>query len=298
MPSDLELSLFRTVAYFSYFRYPLTSFELWKWLLEPEGRYSFAAVVEVLSSSSFLKERLKYESGFYGIGMIKEDLNLRRERLLNAMQKYVKLRRIMKMIGWAPYVDGAAVCNSLAFHHTQTSSDIDLFLVAAPGRVWTARFFSTLPLILMRERPGEREKDPVCLSFFATPEAFDFEKLKIGERDPYLAYWAMSLIPLLDRTLWTKDFFETNAWLKSVLPNAYPVKRARAFRLQAPVRIPSAIMSEELAKKVQEERFPGAINDLKNRDTRVVVNHTMLKFHEHDRRAEIFSALEEEMNTV
>jgi hypothetical protein len=297
-PSDLELAILRTVAYFAYSRYPVTAFEIWKWLLEPEREYSFGQVFGALQSSSYLQAKIFTEQGFYSLEKDPELLKNRRTRLANALHKYAKLKRLAVILGRVPYIEGVAICNSLAFHHTVSESDIDLFVIARKGRVWSARFFSTLPLILLRERPGERAEDPVCLSFFATRDSLGFERLKIGERDPYLAFWSKSLIPLSDKTGWLKRFEAENGWIKKVLPNAYAVKRSLAFRLKSRWAIPFTPMGEVLAERVQEERFPRAIRLLRNRDTRVIITKDMLKFHAEDRRAEIRDALDACMKTA
>lgn len=298
MPTDLELAIFRTVAYFSYFRYPVTTFEIWKWLLEPGQLYDYYDVLSTLTTSSWLRERFEYSRGFYGLGEIVEQIANRQERLVNALRKYAKLAWVMEIVGRAPHIEGVAICNSLAFHHTLPTSDIDLFIVTNSDRVWTARLLATAPLMLLRQRPGERTEDPVCLSFFVTPGALGFEHLKISERDPYLAYWSQTLIPLFDRSSWLEKFQTENTWMQKVLPHAYPVKRARAFRYKERKAIPGVGISEAFAKKIQEERFPKAIHELKNRDTRVIVNEVMLKFHEHDRRAEIKEAMERHVESV
>lgn len=298
MKSDLELSIYRTTAYFAHFHYPLTSFEIWKWLLEPSKSYTFAQVFAALDGSDWLKEKLAFSEGFYGLGDVKMQVSSRQERLLNAFQKYAKLKWVLAIVGRMPYIDGIAVCNSLAFHHTLPKSDIDLFIVARPGRIWSARFFATAPLMLLRQRPGERAEDPVCLSFFVTPQTFDFGKLKIGEKDPYLAYWCRTLIPLLDRSGWTRQFLAENSWGEGILPHAQPVKRARLFRARPRMKLPGTPLSETLAAKIQEEKFPPLIREMKNKDTRVIISAGMLKFHDRDRRAEIRDALDERMRAV
>jgi hypothetical protein len=297
MASDLESAILRTTAYFSYFSYPLTSFEIWKWLLDPTLPYSYKEVCEALSGE-IVQDKIRRVGGFYGLGKVEEQVEDRAGRLLDALQKYASLRAYISYVSRIRAVRGIAICNSLAFHHTTQASDVDLFIVTEPGRTWTARFLTALPLMAMRRRPGEGKRHPVCLSFFASESALALEGLRIGEEDPYLAYWAVTLIPLLDRSLWQRKFFEDNRWVKEHLPNAYPVKRARAYRQERRRALLPNILSEKLLRKVQEERFPKHIKAMMNVDTRVVVRDDMLKFHDRDRREEIWLALEERMKTL
>ncbi|MFA5945664.1 MAG: hypothetical protein WC802_02020 [Patescibacteria group bacterium] len=295
MTESLERSIVRTVAYFSHFSYPLTSFEVWKWLLMPERKYSLAEVSLALDESSLLEKSLSRHGGFIGLGNVELQASDRRDRLKDALRKYEKLNTFLRFLSRLPFIEGIAVCNSLAFHHTTSESDIDLYIVTKPKRTWSARLCSTFPLMLLRQRPGETLVDPLCLSFFASSTAMNLEPIKIAEQDPYLAYWAMTLIPLVDRSGCYREFAEINEWARAVLPHAEPVKRAPAFRpMTRRVFIPIPL-KEVLARKLQEDRFPQKIRSLMNLDTRVIVNEHMLKFHDDDRRLEIASALDEKM---
>lgn len=295
----LDKSILRTVAYFSLFEYPLTSFEIWKWLMveEGQGTVRYGEVTERLHGSSLLQKHLANEQAFFGLGDVASQITERNQRLHNAIRKYDRLQRILKMLSRLPWIDGIAVCNSLAWMHTREDSDIDLFIITTPGRTWSARLLATLPLRLLRARPGEAAEDPICVSFFAAPTAFDFSTIKIGHHDPYLAYWSRSLVPLLDRTGWSTAFADTNSWVQEVLPHAWTVDRANRFRAATPHRLPWLPFSEKLARAMQFERFPANIKERMNRDTCVIVNDQMLKFHHNDARAKLVAGLEGRMAT-
>ena len=53
---------------------------------------------------------------------------------------------------------------------------------------------------------------------------------------------------------------------------------------------------ETLARRIQERRLPKQIAELANKDSRVVLNEFMLKFHENDRREEFRRQFETLMN--
>ncbi len=295
--STLEQSILRTVAYFSYFEYPLTAFEIWKWLFVVPGERPvlFGEVDACLQTSAVLRRHLAQEGGFFGLGDVAAQVVERKRRLHDAIRKYQKLNKVLKILGRLPWIDGIAVCNSLSWFNTREDSDIDLFVVTSPGRTWCARLLATLPLMLLRARPGEAAEDPICVSFFAAPSQFDFSKIKIGADDPYLALWCRSLVPLIDRSGWSAAFFAANAWVGEVLPHSWAVHRPSRFKISAPHRLAWLPMSEKLAKAMQLERFPAAIKSRMNRDTCVIVNDDMLKFHHNDARAKIAAFLEAKM---
>jgi hypothetical protein len=234
MPNELELSIYRTLAYFAHFKYPLSAFEIWKWLLQPGRPVALAEIFETLTTSTWLKTRLEQRQGFYALGEVEVWVKDRQLRFLDAMRKFAKIERAVQLLGRLPWLEGVAVCNSLAWYQTTETSDIDLFILAKSGRVWSARLLSTLPFLLLRQRPGEGRPDPVCLSFFCASSSLNLETLKIKEFDPYLAYWSLSLVPLVERRDVFKQFALANTWLAELLPNAYGVSRAERFRPVTP----------------------------------------------------------------
>jgi len=298
LASVLEWDCFRVLAYFAYFRYPLTAFEVWKWLYMPEGKWTLEEVISVLRNSSWLNERVSNKNGFYALGVkIEEQLKDRQLRLHDALRKYEVLAPVLGYLGRLPFIEAVFVCNSLAWHHTNAESDIDLFIVTKLGRTWTARLLATGMMALLRKRPGEAKIDPICCSFFVDSEHLDLAQLKIAEHDPYLAFWLSTLTPVIDRKGILTRLRVMNRWVDEVLPNAQGVVRVSRW-LPKRVRIlPLVPISEEKAKKIQEHRFTSVVRDMRNVDTRVVVNDFMLKFHENDRRAEIIQALEDTLCT-
>ncbi len=292
LASVLEWDCWRVLAYFSYFKYPLTAFEVWKWLYMPEGQWTLAEVVEVLQNSSWLNERVSSKNGFYALGIdVEEQLKDRQLRLHDALRKYGVLTPVLKYLGRLPFVEGVFVCNSLAWHHTNAESDIDLFIVTKPGRTWTVRLLAAGMMALLRKRPGEAKIDPVCCSFFVDGDHLDLASLKIDEQDPYLAFWLATLVPMVDRKGIANRLRVMNRWVDEVLPNAKGVVRASRWLPKQMRAWPLLMINEGKARVIQEKRFTKVIKEMKNVDTRVVVNDSMLKFHENDRRAEIIQAL-------
>lgn len=301
MPADIEKDIYRTLAYFSYFGYPLTVFEVWKWLLEPAQEHSFGQILETLETSSWLQECTEAREGFYCLrskkhGGIDRQLAMRRRRFLNANRKYQKLRRVMKYLMRLPFIQGIAICNSLVFHHTREGSDIDLFVIAKPGKIWSSRFFAVLPLMLLRQRPGEAKENPVDISFYITSDELNLMKFRLSEDDPYMSYWVRSLVPIFGREEVFQLFVRHNAWAKIPLPNSLMPRRARAFRFKPLVKLPFVPFSEGFLRLLQERKFPQDIRDAANADNRVVVSETVLKFHKNDRREEIRDALKKKMS--
>ncbi|OGL66920.1 hypothetical protein A2856_00230 [Candidatus Uhrbacteria bacterium RIFCSPHIGHO2_01_FULL_63_20] len=243
---ELQKSIRRTLAWFSLFEFAPTSFEVWKWLMDPDRAYTLEEV------DLFLRDIYPAADGVYALpGSDAPALaRVRRERRAHAMRKRRALARAARYLRLVPGVRSVAGANTLAFMHTREESDIDLFVRTAPGALWSARLLCVAPFALMRRRPEDGARDPLCFSFFATTGT-DVSAATLPDGDPYLAVWERSLMPVADGNVQA-----IGTWF------------------------------ERFAKAFQLRRLPAPLAALMNRDTRVVVDDTMLKFHENDRRAE------------
>ncbi len=290
MSQELEAAIFRTVAWFGLFDVPVTTFEIWKWLLKPDRRYALSEVDAALSESVELATKLVQRDGFTATlgASIPDLLDRRQERFLDAARKFKKLKAAARFMSAIPSVRAVAACNTLAWHQTTRESDIDLFVLCEPGTVWTTRLCLVTPCALLRRRPGEAAFDPFCFSFFLASDRLDLASLALKPEDPYLAFWSVSVVPVFDPDGLFDQYQTANDWTDGYLPNAHPHPGHEQLRpgQNVPRLLPRVRFFEPLARRLQERKFPKAIRDLANRDSRVVLSNHMLKFHENDRRAE------------
>ncbi len=293
-PLRIERDIHNTLAYFAYNQYPLTTFEIFKWQYRPERVYGYDEIEKCLKTCEWLRTRIGHCEGMYGIGTdmeVESQVAARKRRFLDAVRKQRKACKIVQYISRLPSVRGVAICNSLAFHFTREKSDIDFFIVTTHGRVWTARMWTVLPLIFLRQRPGEAKKDPIDISFFVSEKHMDLSELKM-DNDPYLAYWVKNLTPVFGREEMWDDFFKENDWTDQFLPNAHRPRRAYRMRCNSRFPLIPCLIPECVMRWIQLLKMPYRMKVLANQGTCVVMNDDMLKFHTTDRRAEIADAFE------
>ncbi|TSC93099.1 MAG: hypothetical protein CEN89_262 [Candidatus Berkelbacteria bacterium Licking1014_7] len=90
-----------------------------------------------------------------------------------------KARRFAQKIGRLPYVKMVALIGSMANGKANNNSDIDFFIQTAPKRIWTARFFILLWLLILGERPTSQNKaGKICLSWWADFDVFKKKRIK------------------------------------------------------------------------------------------------------------------------
>lgn len=267
--TPVEHAILKTVAWFSLFEAPVTVFEIWKWMIDPDRAYGLEEVYAALEGEG-LRGKLVGKDGFWAVCPFGKDPKLsfgtvqslaleRRERFLDAARKYGKLRRAARYFALIPTVESVSAANTLAWWNTRPDSDIDLYVTVRPGALWTTRLLMVAPFALLGKRPGATEVDPFCFSFFATSDAPPVSAFALPGGDPYLALWERSLVPVYrrEKAQVTRHAFQA---LWSVL--------------------------EPIARKIQMRRLPMRIRRMMNADSCVVVTDQVLKFHDNDRREE------------
>lgn len=220
-----------------------------------------------------------------------------------AERKYERLRRAMRVLRYLPFLRAVAVCNSLAYANARDESDLDVLVIAEPGRLWTARMFATGIAALLRWRPTARTtRDTLCLSFYLSGAEDSLRRLTVSEDDLYFRYWLDQLALVYGDGRRIAHLQSTNRWYTDRLPNAYGTEPAARRVTHDTVlsrsvkRTLEALHSGSLGRWLegryrtwQKRHLPEKLKRLANADTRVIVNNTMLKFHENDRRAEFQS---------
>lgn len=211
------------------------------------------------------------------------------------MTEYLEeIHRHAKLYQSLPFVSEIFLCNSLTFNALHKESDIDLFIIAQPHRIWSAKFWAMLFFFftgLKRSLKGKAKK--FCLSFFITSDHQNLYALSLSNLDIYLCYWIQHLVPLYQADLAKPpQMYKKNKRVKGVLPN-YPEKQS--------IFLDSQIFTWSTKFKAFMEWIGrGVIGDLwevivkylqlfvirlkiawdpeRNKD--VIVNDQMLKFHQ------------------
>lgn len=276
------------IAFFDVFDHPLTLLEAWRlrsgW---PQARVG--DVARALRGSG-IQER----DGFYSLPGRSGLADKRLRRYRDSERKFRRASAAARLLRLLPSVRLVALCNSLALTGADKGSDIDLFIVTVPGAIWSTRLIAVGLLHLLGLRPtAESKQDTFCMSFFVAEDRVDLSSFAIIGKDPYLRYWLMTLVPLYDAGGMLDAVFAANAALLSDLPGAVPFAPTRG-EIRGPCLatgrfLPLLRAAESFAKRFQLARLPAETRDLMNRDSRVVVNDSMLKFHVNDRR-ELFAA--------
>jgi len=299
---NLRENILSALAYYDAFDFPLTAQEIFLALPASDGSRPVFEDLERALADAVRLGAIGQAEGLYFLAGREAAVASRKARYLLAEGKYERVRKFFALARFAPYLRAAFVCNTLARSYARAGSDIDMFVVAASGRIWLTRLFVTGLAALLRVRPTETESaDKICLSFFATEDALDLKPLAI-DGDVYLPHWLQELYPVYDEAGAARRLFVENGWLRGVLPGtrvqAPSRRRAVDARLVWAKRALERLLDglfgdghERWAERRQKAWMPAALRAAANSPASdVVLSDRILKFHDRDRRAEIRDA--------
>jgi hypothetical protein len=213
MSDQLSKNILQTTIYYDILNYPLTSFEVWKYLIAGNS-CNLGDVIEALESRD-LKKHIEEFRGFYFLKGRKDLVARRIQNDKNSIVKFEIAEKVARWLRFSPFVRMIAVTGTLAMKNSEKNSDIDFFVVLESGRIFTGRLLATLIVhILGRRRYGKKIKNRICLNYFITTRS-----LKIEKQDLFAANEYSFIYPLFGLDVFQK-FCEVNIeWIKKFKPN-------------------------------------------------------------------------------
>jgi len=196
-------SIFNTLAYADVFDYPLTAYEVYRYL--GVANASLEEITQILTDTALFSNVENY----YTLHGREEILETRKQRAEVAGQLWPTAARYGRMIASLPFVRMVAVTGSLAMDNTDAGKDIDYMIVTAPGHLWTCRAFS-----LLVARVARLEGVDLCPNYLITTHALELE-----EHSLYVAHELAQMIPLSGMEFYD-ELRRLNAWTSDYLPNS------------------------------------------------------------------------------
>lgn len=206
----LNEQVIKTLLYFDIFNYPLKASEVLKFL-----RCENTSAQVTRSLNELAQKKYVFRFGdLYSLHPGENNIT-RRLRGNAAAEKWLKVaKKKAAFIGKFPYVRAVMASGSLSKGYMDEKSDLDFFIVTAPGRLWIAR---TLLVMYKRLFLGNSHKQ-FCVNYF-----IDEEHLEIEEKNLFTATELVTLLPLYNDDAY-QDVITSNSWVKTFFPNfRYPL---------------------------------------------------------------------------
>jgi len=250
MQNNLSKYILTTLAYYDVMDYPMTAFEIWKYLTrtssdnsdEQNERHSLLEVLRELETDKLEKD-IEECNGYYFLKGRNELVVQRIERNKIAEQKFRIVRGVVWWLRFVPFVRGVAVTGRLAMKNTESKSDLDLLVVLKKGKIFTGRTLVTLLVhISGKRRYGNKVTNRICLNYFITDKS-----LEINLKDIFSASEYFFMIPVFGRKTFHK-FQIRNSWLARYKIN-YQLDEVNNLKLMHDSKI------AKLIRKIGERTF-------------------------------------------
>ena len=218
-----------------------------------------------------------------------------RDQKSEYLDEYLEeIKRLQSTFQSIPFVKQIFLCNSISFNALDKNSDIDLFIIAEPGRIRTVKFRSMILFTLKwAKRFWKKTRKKICLSFFITSDVQNLYPISLPSLDIYLAYRIAHLVLVYqpDEEV-NNSFFENNKRIKWILPN-YQEKQTISLWIKPftwNTKFKNIMENlgdwflwnifEWIVKHTQKAiiRVKRMRNSIWNKD--VIISDTMLKFHQ------------------
>ncbi len=237
----LSNRIIETIRFFDLQDYPLTSFEVHKYLIADavqletrlDGNYELlpdqvpsGAMVQmdtVQSQLDVLSElgEIVMHDGFYTLPESARLVPLRLKNYLFGIKRERLIWRYLKFTAHIPFVRGISLAGSQALGLQRSTSDIDLLIITDPKHLWVARTLLTIYFhVFGVRRYGKKITNRFCLNhYLATIREVD------AERNLYKAMEYTKLRPVVYPQA-THAFQQANEqWIKLFFPNvSFPKK--------------------------------------------------------------------------
>jgi hypothetical protein len=237
----LSKDILATLAYYDVLDTPLTSFEVWKYLISADPGeqrpvpVSLGEIVYALEEPD-LSSRIGSCEGFYFLPGREALVDQRIRGEKSSSRKMKRVRRLAALLRLVPFVRMIGITGSLPMMQGDPDSDWDFFVITRASRIWTGRTILTGILHVFRKRRhGEYRRDRACLNYFITED-----RLEIPTEDLFSANEYTRIIPLFGRETFRR-FELRNRWIADLRPNFRPTellpswsvpdsRRPRSFR--------------------------------------------------------------------
>lgn len=296
LTSELREAIIKQVAFFDLFTYPLTTWEIWQNLsIKIDLPLLELALNEFVQNEDILETL----DGFYFLTGRSEIVGIRQKRYNYTNNKIRIARQVSYIFRLLPCVKLVAVSNLIGHHNLRDESDIDIFIVCSPRRIWITRLFCTGLMKLANRRPTDHaKKNKICLSFYASVEGLNMEKLRFNPGDPYFDHWFLGLHPVYNKDNMVSYLRFKNPWLKEAFPNSFLLKdtfNEDYFKRSWGewIFFGWGDFLNWISKKFQMLIMPKEIKKLASLNKGVLISDTVLRFYLRDRRGEFYKGYQD-----
>lgn len=190
-----------------------------------------------------------------------------------------------------PFIRFIGVSGSMSFGTIKTNSDIDFFIIARQGRIWTCFYLVRLLLSII----GQLRLSTIKRAGKFCPNRFVTDQyLLINPQNQYLAGQYNQMIPIFDAKDYYCRFLQANQWMgqygykkSSCVLNLVQSKVPNFLRQISEIFLAGSLGDklEKIIREQQIERLSQQYPFLNQPDSTVVVNDQEIRIHLYHNRS-------------
>jgi predicted nucleotidyltransferase len=204
---DIKKAIINTLSYRALFKYPLNVYQLRTLLIAEEeiSDEEFSQELAKLQKKGTIKSR---NDRYYAPGFRPVDAKSRAKISRSLLEQN---SAVFALLGQIPWVRMVAVTGSVAAYNADQKSDIDVFIISAPNRVWLTRFMTVLLLKLLgRYRTDGNEAGKICPNLYVDEDHMHWPKNK---QNIYIAQEIVMMRPVVSKNNAYFRFINANKWI-------------------------------------------------------------------------------------
>lgn len=224
----LRNSVLATIAYHDCLDYPLTSFEVHKFLINPARVNKLNEGISEIKQSAIFSELetlvklgvISKNGEYYFLNRRQSLVQDRLDKKKISDKKWLRFLMYSRFLLITPYLKGMFGSGSMGMDNANLESDYDLLIIGKAGRLYTARLFLWLIASIMgvRRKPGQLiAPDKLCFNHFISDD-----NLKLQHESLYNAQTYINLKPIYVPENLFNAFFGSNIWLNNFVYNFRP----------------------------------------------------------------------------
>jgi hypothetical protein len=198
-----------SVAYASLFDYPLTPAEL-RTALIGVAVADECTLERWIATTPRLSRAIERVDGFFVPRGRADLVGVRRAREAHSRALLAASRPALRSLMALPFVRTVALSGSLAHLNADEGADLDLFVIAAPGRAWLVM----VAALVMARLGGWRRR--LCLNYVLSER-----RLPVGPKDLFTANQIVHLQPVFGCETYRR-FLSANPFVHRIYPNFEP----------------------------------------------------------------------------
>lgn len=214
-------NIIATIAYYDAMDFPLTFFEVWKYMMcaqyyddRHEHRKVSLSDILRLFDHNVLRSLVSSKNGFLTLKGREKIVQTRINRMNISADKMKRLKKVVSVLRAVPFLRMVGVTGRVSMNNAQNKSDWDVLIVCKAGKIWTGRTLITIILHFFgKRRYGKNIKDRVCLNYFITDKS-----LEVVTKDLFSANEYNFILPLYDDEIYI-PFQLANRWISKIKPH-------------------------------------------------------------------------------